>query len=336
MSASARLTARPPRRGSARSEDAPALAAALLAVLLWASAFVAIRYVDRRLAPGALALGRLLVGSLGLGVVVLIRRERLPGPRVLARIALCGLLWFGIYNVVLNEAELRVDAGTAALLVNTGPIMIAILAGALLEEGFPPRLFSGCLVAFGGAALIGTAVAGTGTQGGLGAVLCAIAALAYAGGVVAQKPTLRSASALSVTWLACTAGALCCLPYAPELATQIAHGRESTVGWVIYLGIAPTAIGFVSWAYALSRTTAGRMGSTTYLVPPLAVLLAWALLGEAPPVLALPGGLACLAGVAISRSGSARAANAKAAAAPAPGRYLAEHRSPGQAEADAG
>jgi drug/metabolite transporter (DMT)-like permease len=188
MSAPAQLTARPPRRGGAWSEDAPALAVALLAVLLWASAFVAIRYVDRRLSPGALALGRLLIGSLALGLVVLIRREPLPrSPRVLARIALFGVLWFGIYSVVLNEAELRVDAGTAALLVNTGPIMIAILAGTLLEEGFPPRLFSGCLVSFGGAALIGAAVSGTGAQGGWGAVLCVIAALAYAGGVAVNR-----------------------------------------------------------------------------------------------------------------------------------------------------
>jgi drug/metabolite transporter (DMT)-like permease len=306
-----------------RAEDVPALAAALLAVLLWASAFVAIRYIDRRLAPGALALGRLLIGSLGLGAVVLIRAEPLPRPRVLARIAVCGVLWFGIYNVVLNEAELRVDAGTAALLVNTGPIMIAILAGALLGEGFPPSLFLGCLVSFGGAALIGAAVSGTGPQRGLGTALCVIAALAYAGGVVAQKPALRSASALSVTWLACTVGALSCLPYAPELVSQISHSRGSTVGWVIYLGIAPTAIGFVSWAHALSRTTAGKMGSTTYMVPPLAVLLGWALLGEAPPVLALPGGLACLAGVAISRSGPARTrkpcAGLAATRPPAPG-----------------
>jgi drug/metabolite transporter (DMT)-like permease len=307
MSAPPGLKARASSSRIVGSEDAPALAAALLAVLLWASAFVAIRYVDRRLSPGALALGRLLVGGLGLGLVVLIRREPLPrNPRVLARVALFGFLWFGIYNVVLNEAERRVDAGTAAMLVNTGPIMIAILAGALLREGFPSRLFSGCLISFGGAALIGAAVSANGPKAGLGAALCVIAALAYAGGVVAQKPTLRSASPLSVTWVACTVGALCCLPYAPQLVAQAARGGASTVGWIIYLGVGPTAIGFVCWGYALSRTTAGRMGSTTYLVPPLAVLLGWVLLGEPPPLLALPGGLACLAGVAIARGGTGR------------------------------
>jgi drug/metabolite transporter (DMT)-like permease len=63
----------------------------------------------------------------------------------------------------------------------------------------------------------------------------------------------------------------------------------------------PTAIGFTTWAYALARTSAGRLGATTYLVPAVAIVLAWALLGEVPPVLALAGGALCLVGVAISR-----------------------------------
>ena len=134
-----------------------------------------------------------------------------------------------------------------------------------------------------------------------------MAAVAYAGGVVAQKPVLRHASPLSVTWLACTIGAISCLPYAGSLVHGVGHAGGSTIGWMIYLGVAPTAAGFVLWAYALARTTAGRMGSTTYLVPPLALLFGWAFLGEVPPALVFPGGALCLAGVALARTRSRRA-----------------------------
>jgi len=216
------------------------------------------------------------------------------------------VLWFGVYNVALNAAETRIDAGTAAMLVNVGPILIAIFAGLILHEGFPSRLFAGCLVSFAGAVVIGVATARHGIHEILGAVLCLVAAFAYAGGVVAQKPVLRFSSPLMVTWLACTIGAVGCLPYAGTLVHQLGHASKSTILWTIYLGVAPTAIGFVTWAYALARTTAGRMGSTTYLVPPLALLFGWAFLGEVPPLLVLPGGALCLAGVALARTGGRR------------------------------
>ncbi len=235
-----------------------AVGAVSLTVALWASAFVVIRYADRELSPGALALGRLLVGSLALGVLVLVRREPLPRRRELAGIAACGVLWFGVYNVTLNAAETRIDAGTAAMLVNVGPILIAIFAGLILHEGFPSRLFAGCLVSFAGAVVIGVATSRHGLHEILGAVLCLVAAFAYAGGVVAQKPVLRHATPLMVTWLACTIGAVSCLPYAGTLVRQLGHAGSSTIAWTIYLGVAPTAIGFVTWAYALARTTAAR------------------------------------------------------------------------------
>jgi drug/metabolite transporter (DMT)-like permease len=288
---------------SAERERFLALGAAVLTVTLWASAFVGIRSAGRDLSPGALALGRLLVASVALGALAVVRREGLPAKGDLPRIALCGVLWFALYSVVLNAAERRVDAGTAAMLVNVGPIFIAVLAGVLLHEGFPRRLLAGCAVAFGGAVVIGLATSRHGLAPSWGALLCVVAALAYAGGVVVQKPLLTRVTPLQVTWLAATAGALACLPFAGSLWHDASGARASAIGWTVYLGIVPTGIGFIAWAYALSRTTAGRMGSTTYLVTPIAIVLGWVLLGETPPVLALLGGALCLVGVMVTRRG---------------------------------
>ena len=52
---------------------------------------------------------------------------------------------------------------------------------------------------------------------------------------------------------------------------------------MVYLGVFPTALAFTTWAYALARSSAGRMGALTYFVPPLAILMGWALLDEVPP-----------------------------------------------------
>lgn len=284
-----------------QSERRLALAAALATVILWASAFVGIRAAGRVLSPGSLALGRLAVGSVALGTLTLVRRQPLPRRADLPGLLVCGVLWFGAYNLVLNQAERMVDAGTAAMLVNIGPVFVAILSGLLLGEGFPRRLVLGCTIGFGGAAIIGFATSNHGLQAGLGAILCIVAAAAYAGGVTAEKPLLRRNSALTVTWLACTVGAVVCLPFAPQLVHDLGASNAGADAWAIYLGLFPTSVGFSFWAYALARTSGGRMGAMGYLVPPLAVLMGWLILGDVPPLLALAGGILCLAGVAVTR-----------------------------------
>jgi drug/metabolite transporter (DMT)-like permease len=279
------------------------LLAAATTVLLWASAFVAIRHVGRDFSPGALSLGRLVVGSLALGAL-LARQPWRPVPRqAWPKLLVCGIAWFGVYNVALNAAERRLDAGTSALLVNVGPILIALLAGLLLGEGFPRTLLGGVAVAFVGVALIAIATSGSSRADGAGVLLCLVAAAAYAVGVLSQKPLLARTSPLQVTWLACTVGAVSCLPAAPALVTQLGQVPVSSVGWLVYLGLFPTAVAFTTWAYALARTSAGRMAATTYLVPPVAILLSWLVLGEVPPALAFAGGALCLAGVALTRRG---------------------------------
>jgi drug/metabolite transporter (DMT)-like permease len=157
-------------------------------------------------------------------------------------------------------------------------------------------------VSFAGVALIAVGVSGHGLRATWGAALCLLSAVVYAGGVVAQRPALREYSALSVTWLPCTVAAVGCLPWAPGLVSQLGRTNAATVGWTVYLGVGPLAIGFGTWAFALARSSsAGRLGVSTYLVPPLVVLPSWIALSQAPPVLALTGGILCLAGVALSR-----------------------------------
>ena len=278
-----------------------AIVAALVTVGLWASAFVGIRDAGHHLAPVALTLGRGLVATIVLGSLVVARRDSLPPRADLPRVALVGLLWLGAYNVLLNAAERDIDAGTAAMLVNVGPVFIAVLAGLVLAEGFPRNLFTGCAVAFAGVTLIGFATSGHGVGSTTGALLCIAAAAAYAIAIVIQKPLLERSSGVVVTALACAVATAACLPFAPSLVHDVAHGPVSAALWTVYLGAFPTAIGFTTWAYALKRSSAGRLGAFTYLVPPLAVLLGWLVLSESPPPLALSGGVLCLAGVAITR-----------------------------------
>ncbi|MFF7646933.1 EamA family transporter [Streptomyces canus] len=295
-----------------RRTELLAAGAATVTVILWASAFVSIRSAGSAYSPGALALGRLLSGAVALAVICLIRREGLPPHSAWRGIAISGVLWFGFYMVVLNWGEQQVDAGTAALVVNIGPILIALLGARLLGDAMPPRLLAGMAVSFAGAVTVGLSMSDEGGSSVLGVVLCLLAAIAYAGGVVAQKPALGSATPLQVTTFGCLVGAVVCLPFAGRLVSEAADAPASATLNMVYLGVFPTALAFTTWAYALARTTASRMGATTYAVPALVVLMSWLALGEVPGLFTLAGGALCLAGVAVSRS------RARAAAAPVP------------------
>ncbi|MER5769417.1 DMT family transporter [Streptomyces sp. NPDC001985] len=299
----------------------PTVAAAAVTVVLWASAFVSIRSAGESYSPGALALGRLLAASLVLGCVLLIRREGLPPRAAWPGIAVSGVLWFGVYMVVLNWGEQEVDAGTAAMIVNIGPVLIALLGARLLGEALPPRLLAGMAVSFAGAVTVGLSMSGAGGASPLGVVLCLLAAVGYAGGVVAQKPALAHASALQVTAFGALAGTAVCLPFTGQLIGEAGRAPLSATLNMVYLGVFPTALAVTTWAYALARTTAGRMGATTYAVPALVVLMSWLVLDEVPGPLTLAGGALCLAGVAVSRSRARTPAAAAepAAAHPAPG-----------------
>ncbi|WP_131742788.1 DMT family transporter [Actinomadura roseirufa] len=307
-----------------RGIDKLAVAAATVTVVLWASAFVAIRSAGGDYDPGPLALGRLLSGTVVLGALWLARREGLPPRGAWPGIITAGLLWFGAYMVVLNWGERLVDAGTAALVVNLGPILIAVLGGWLLKEGFAPRLLAGMAVSFAGAVVVGLSMSGGGGSSIGGVLLCLLAAIVYAAGVVSQKPALRYASSLQFTTFACAIGTAACLPFAGRLVSQAQDAPAGATLNMIYLGVFPTALAFTTWGYALARTSAQKMGATTYAAPALVVLMSWLFLGEVPGLITLAGGLLCLAGVAVSRSTGGRRRAAAPREAHASGDPLAD------------
>lgn len=275
-------------------------AAVLVVLLLWASAFIAIRAVGDSFGPGELAFGRLFVGSIALGIVALRYRRPLPRGKGLAMVAIYGVLWFAGYTLLLNTAEHHLDAGTAAMLVNVAPLLVAVTAGLFLGEGFPRRLLAGIVVAFCGVAVIAFGGVG-GHSDKFGVLLGLITAVLYAAGVLTQKVALRSVDAVSATWLGCLIGTLVLVPFLPQTVHQASQASTGAILAVVYLGIFPTAVAFTLWAYALSRSTAGSLTSTTLAVPAIVVVMSWLLLGEVPTAWAMVGGAIALFGVFVSR-----------------------------------
>ena len=280
---------------------APVLIAITVTILAWASAFIVIRGTGPYFTGGALALGRLVIGAVLLGIVVLIgRRWVKPTGREWLLLLGFGVLWFGVYNVALNIAEHTLDAGTTAMIVNIGPVLIALGAGLFLREGIPKWLAIGAGVAFLGVVLIGVSTGGAFLDAS-GIVWALVAAVTYAAGVLFQKPVLKRLPNAQVTWLGATIGMVACLPFSGELVRDIQTAPTGAILGMVYLGAIPTALAFSTWAYALSKVPAGQLGVSTYIVPPLAIVLGFFVFAEVPTVVAVIGGVITLVGVALSR-----------------------------------
>jgi drug/metabolite transporter (DMT)-like permease len=280
------------------------IGATLLTLVLWASAFVAIRLGVREYSPGGLALLRFLVAGVALAIYQALRpsaRGHLPAARHLPSLVLAGVVGITLYHLSLNAGERTVTAGNASLIVSLSPIFTALFATVSLRERLGVTGWAGVLVGFAGAAIVSLSGSGS-LKVGPGSFLVLLAAVAQAVYFVLQKPLLLRYRPLEVTSYAIWVGTIGLLPFAGELAHALrVTSTEATVAGV-YLGIFPGAVAYLSWAFVLSRLPAGRAASSLYLVPPVAIVIGWGVLGEQPSSRALLGGGIVLAGVMLVNS----------------------------------
>jgi drug/metabolite transporter (DMT)-like permease len=267
---------------------------------LWASAFPAIKVALDGYDVAALSFLRLLVASVALALVAPLLGVRLPGLRDLGWVALAGASGMSAYQVLLNWGEVHVPAGTASLIVAVAPVFSVLLATAFLGERPTVRIGVGSAVAIGGSAVI--ALSGGDTRYTLGAWV--VLAAAFVQGVYhfASKPLLARYTAVEVACYATWIGTLFLAPLAPRAIGLVAVAPPGASLAVAFLGLLPSALGFVVWGFAVARSTVSAATAVLYLVPVLALGVSFVWLGERPTVLELVGGLIIIGGVAIIRA----------------------------------
>lgn len=288
-----------------------ALVAGLAVVLLWASAFPAIQVAAPALGVVGLSGVRLTIAAVALLAAAAVARIRLPRLRDLGWVVAAGFFGMTVYQLLLNESELHVPAGTASIIVAAAPLVSVAVARALFGERIRPLTIAGGAVALGGVVIVCLSRAGVSLSA---AVWIAVAAMIVQGVYhPLQRPLLRSRTGLEVATYTMVAGTLMTLPLVP-----LGWDRLPTApapGWIAaaYLGLLPSAAGFVLWGYAVGRLPVAISTSLLYLVPPVAVLLAWVWLGDVPVPMELFGGAVVIAGVVLISQGPRLARSVRAA-----------------------
>ncbi|GAA2158015.1 DMT family transporter [Actinomadura napierensis] len=266
-------------------------------VVLWASAFPAIRVGIDGLGVAALSFLRIVIAAMALILAAPLAKVRPPRRRDLPMIALCGATGITAYQVLLNWGEVQVEAGTASLLIATAPVFSVLLGSLLLEERPTRTVIVGSVVALAGAAIVGLA---EGTGGFTVSALIVLAAAVVQGTYhFATKPLLRRYTGLEVATYAMVAGTVFALPLVPAAWPATLHAPADALASAVYLGLLPSALGFVIWAYAVARLPLAASTAALYLVPPVALIVSYGWLGEVPHPIELVGGAVSAAGVIL-------------------------------------
>jgi drug/metabolite transporter (DMT)-like permease len=276
-------------------------AAGLGVVVTWASAFPAIRVAAPALGVAGLSIVRLAVAALALLAVAPFAHVRRPERRHALLLAAAAFFGMTAYQVLLNAGELHVPAGTASVIVASAPLVSVAIAALALGERLTAAKVAGSVVAIAGVAVVCLSRSGATFTSALWVVVAAAVVQGIYHPLI--KPLLRTRSALEVATYAMVAGAVMALPLLPWGWDRLVAAPASAWAAAVYLALVPSALGFVLWGHAVANLPVATSTSLLYLVPAVAVLIAFVWLGEVPRAGELLGGVVVIAGVVLVGQG---------------------------------
>jgi drug/metabolite transporter (DMT)-like permease len=281
---------------------------ALIAVYLaWGATYVAIRVAVRDMPALLVAGSRFLVAGALLWPIAQrfgpaeVRRADRMGLREWASCALVGLLLLVLGNGGVTVAERTVPAGTAALLVATVPLWMAVFARFLFGDRIG---LAGTLGLFTG--IVGVLVivrpGGGGHAAGLAITLCAAAAWGLGSVLTRRLPLPRRPLAASAAEMI-TGGVVLLVGAAAAGDYAVSHWSAAATGAMVFLVFVGSMLGFTCYAYALARLPGPVVATYAYVNPVVAVLLGWVLLGERLSWTTAGGAAFVVASVVLTVSG---------------------------------
>ena len=292
-----------------------------LLALIWGSGFLWIKLGIRGLSPVEVTLARLVLGSAVLFIVVAIQRGSLPrAPMVWMHIAVAALFGNAAPYLLFAVGEQHVASATAGMLNATTPLWtVAIALGTRHQRAITARQAAGLMIGFAGAVLIFSPWQTAAGLASVGAVESLAAAASYAVGFVYMDRFLARRGIGLVVLSACQLGAASVL-LAIALGITGAPAPEldaSVVASILILGLIGTGVAYVLNYQIIASVGATAASTVTYLLPVVAIVLGFLVLGEH---ITLPD----LAGIALILAGVALAQNRPTQASPEVDRAAAE------------
>ncbi len=280
--------------------------AMLMVVLIWGLNFVVVKATLAQIQPLvfngirftlAALLSAGVARSRGLSLLPKDRNDILP-------LILLGLGGHALYQLAFVNGLNRTTASSSSLILATVPIWVA-LYGSLTGTERVGRRWLGIILAFVGlAALIigqdGLHLTSTTLSGDLLILICA---WGWAWYTVAQKPLLNRYAPLEITSMTMLVGApILVAAGLGQLSTQD-WGQVTLAGWggLLFSAVFGVALAYVIWSTAVQQIGNTRTAVYSNLIPVVATVTAWFILGEQMAVVQLLGAAVVILGIWLTR-----------------------------------
>ena len=265
------------------------LTAFAIVYVIWGSTFLAILFAIETLPPFLMASARFLVaGSVLYTWSRLVNGAAAPTSANWRATAIVGALLLLGGNGLLVWSEQRIPSGVAALLVGTVPCFM-VLIDWLRPNGVRPTalVIAGLLLGLLGLVwLIGPDnLLGGGRADFVGAVVVVLGSFSWAVGSIYSRHAATPPSPFLSTAMQMLGGGAALLVLSVSLGEPwtfdaTAVSLRSVLG-LLYLIVLGSIVAFSAYIWLLRVSTPTRVSTYAYVNPVIAVILGWALAGEA-------------------------------------------------------
>jgi drug/metabolite transporter (DMT)-like permease len=207
------------------------------------------------------------------------------------------VVYFGFCYLAFAMGE---EAGTVALIVSLQPILVALLAPSLAGEHVGLLRWIGLVCGLFGAGLVILARSSAGMTSLTGIALIAAALIGMTAGALYEKRFGRPHHPVTSNLVQYAVGLLGTLPFAVLLESNRVAWTDAFLWSLAYLVVANSIISISLLLAMIRHGEVSRVSALFFLVPPLAAILSWLMLGEIIQPLAWPGIALAALGVALA------------------------------------
>ena len=260
-----------------------AVIALTIAMMVWASSFIALKSAIGPMGPMSVIFGRMVVASLCFVFFIKSFMKLRFTKEDIKYLALMVVFEPCLYFLFETNALVFTTAGQAGMIASTMPLLTAIGAGILLKELISKKLIIGSLIALAG--VVWLSLSATSEQNAsnplLGNTLMFFAMICGSGYAISIRHLTKRFSPLFLTALQAFIGVIFFLPFALwEYNTMTIGFNKDAILWIVYLGVVVTLGGYGLFNFALSRIEASKASMFINLIPIFTLLLAFLILGE--------------------------------------------------------